>query len=140
VFGAGKKRQDQFKLAATLLPKDSPMNCLCPEKSLQTSCSRRSPGRSRVLQLAQTRLSDSISRSSRALPLGEFDQFQNILHLIERLFQRFDDLRHFAYRLLMAESSGLRRAAWEAVEIFASAARVVPEFKRADRWRNLRRQ
>ena len=30
------------------------------------------------------------------LPFGEFDQFQNILHLIERLLQRFDNLRHFA--------------------------------------------
>jgi len=29
------------------------------------------------------------------LAFGEFDQFQNFFHLLQRLFQRFDDLHHF---------------------------------------------
>ena len=53
-----------------------------------------------MLQLAQ-QLAEGINLAFVAefLPLGVFDQFQNILHLIERLFQRFDDLRHFGYRV-----------------------------------------
>lgn len=53
-----------------------------------------------MLQLAQ-QLAEGINLAfiGELLPLGVFDQFQNILHLIERLFQRFDDLRHFADRL-----------------------------------------
>ena len=33
------------------------------------------------------------------LALGVFDEFQNILHLIERLFQGFDNLHHFVHGL-----------------------------------------
>ncbi len=33
------------------------------------------------------------------LALGKLDQLQSFLHLIERLSQRFDNLRHFADRL-----------------------------------------
>ena len=53
-----------------------------------------------MLQLAQ-HLAEGINLAFVAefLPFGHFHQLQNILHLIERLFQRFDDLRHFAYRL-----------------------------------------
>jgi hypothetical protein len=58
------------------------------------------PAAPRMLQLAQ-QLAEGINLAfiGELLPLGVFDQFQNILHLIERLFQRFDDLRHFADRL-----------------------------------------
>jgi hypothetical protein len=53
-----------------------------------------------LLQLAQSAAQGfNLAFVGELLPLGEFDQFQNILHLIERLFQRFDDLRHFGYRL-----------------------------------------
>ena len=58
------------------------------------------PAASRVLQLAQQPAERiNLAFVGELLPLGVFDQFQNILHLIERLFQRFDDLRHFAYSL-----------------------------------------
>ena len=58
------------------------------------------PAASRVLQLAQQPAERiNLAFVGELLPLGVFDQFQNILHLIERLFQRFDDLRHFGYRL-----------------------------------------
>ena len=33
------------------------------------------------------------------LALGEFHQFQNVLHLIHRMFQRLDDCHHFVNRL-----------------------------------------
>lgn len=33
------------------------------------------------------------------LALGQFDKFEHFLHLIERLFERFDNLRHFFNRL-----------------------------------------
>jgi hypothetical protein len=53
-----------------------------------------------LLQLAQSAAQRiNLAFVGEFLPLGVFDQFQNILHLIERLFQRFDDLRHFAYSL-----------------------------------------
>jgi hypothetical protein len=58
------------------------------------------PATSRMLQLAQ-----SVTQGINLAFVGEFlafckfDQFQSILHLIERLSQRFDNLRHFAYRL-----------------------------------------
>ena len=55
---------------------------------------------SRLLQLTQQPAEGiNLAFVGEFLAFGEFDQFQNILHLIERLFQRFDDLRHFAYRL-----------------------------------------
>ena len=53
-----------------------------------------------LLQLAQQPAEGiNLAFVGEFLAFGEFDQFQNILHLIERLLQRFDDLRHFAYRL-----------------------------------------
>ena len=58
------------------------------------------PAAARLLQLAQQPAERiNLAFVAELLPLGVFDQFQNILHLIERLFQRFDDLRHFGYRL-----------------------------------------
>jgi hypothetical protein len=58
------------------------------------------PATSRVLQLAQQPAEGiNLAFVGEFLAFGEFDQFQNILHLIERLFQRFDDLCHFDYRL-----------------------------------------
>ncbi len=53
-----------------------------------------------MLQLAQ-QLAQGINLAfvAELLPLSMFDEFQNILHLIERLFQRFDDLCHFVYSL-----------------------------------------
>jgi len=52
------------------------------------------------LQLAQQPAEGiNLAFDGEFLAFGEFDQFQNILHLIEHLSQRFDDLRHFAYRL-----------------------------------------
>ena len=85
-------------LAAQSRPQRS---TFCTEESLQTSCSRRSP---RPLlgccNWRKARRSDSISRSSaELLPFGMFDQFQNILHLIERLAQGFDNLHHFVHGL-----------------------------------------
>jgi hypothetical protein len=58
------------------------------------------PAASRMLQLAQ-QLAQGINLAfvAELLPLSMFDEFQNILHLIERLFQRFDDLCHFVYSL-----------------------------------------
>ncbi len=32
------------------------------------------------------------------LALGQFDEFEHFLHLVERLFERFDNLRHFFNR------------------------------------------
>ena len=53
-----------------------------------------------LLQLAQQPAEGiNLAFVSEFLAFGEFDQFQSILHLIERLSQRFDDLRHFGYRL-----------------------------------------
>ena len=58
------------------------------------------PAASRMLQLAQHPAERiNLMFVGEFLALGVFDQFQNIFHLIERLFQRFDDLRHFAYSL-----------------------------------------
>ena len=58
------------------------------------------PAASWLLQLAQQPAEGiNLAFVGEFLAFGEFDQFQNILHLIERLSQRFDDLRHFAYRL-----------------------------------------
>jgi hypothetical protein len=53
-----------------------------------------------LLQLAQ-QLAEGINLAfvGEFLAFGEFDQLQNFLHLIERLSQRFDDLRYLAYRL-----------------------------------------
>ena len=36
---------------------------------------------------------------SEFLALGQFDEFEHFLHLVERLFERFDNLRHFFNRL-----------------------------------------
>lgn len=53
-----------------------------------------------MLQLAQGAAQRfNLAFVAELLPLGVFGEFQNILHLIEHLFQRFDDLRHFAYSL-----------------------------------------
>ena len=40
------------------------------------------------------------------LALGQFDEFEHFLHLVERLFERFDDLRHFFNRLTDGRSGG----------------------------------
>jgi hypothetical protein len=58
------------------------------------------PAASRMLQLAQ-QLAEGINLAfvTEFLPFSHLHQLQNILHLIEHLFQRFDDLRHFAYSL-----------------------------------------
>ncbi len=53
-----------------------------------------------LLQLAQQPAEGiNLAFVSKFLAFGKLDQFQNILHLIERLPQRFDDLRHLAHRL-----------------------------------------
>ena len=53
-----------------------------------------------LLQLAQQPAEGiNLAFVGEFLAFGKFDQFQNLFHLIERLSQRFDDLRHFAYRL-----------------------------------------
>ncbi len=36
---------------------------------------------------------------SEFLALGQFDEFEHFLHLVERLFERFDNLRHLFNRL-----------------------------------------
>lgn len=40
------------------------------------------------------------------LALGQFDEFEHFLHLVQRLFERFDNLRHFFNRLADGGSSG----------------------------------
>jgi hypothetical protein len=58
------------------------------------------PAASWLLQLAQQPAEGiNLAFVGEFLAFGKFDQFQNLFHLIERLSQRFDDLRHFAYRL-----------------------------------------
>jgi hypothetical protein len=58
------------------------------------------PAASWLLQLAQQPAEGiNLAFVAEFLAFGEFDQFQNILHLIERFSQRFDNLRHFAYCL-----------------------------------------
>jgi hypothetical protein len=53
-----------------------------------------------LLQLAQQPTEGiNLAFVSKFLAFGEFDQLQNFLHLIERLSQRFNDLRHLANRL-----------------------------------------
>jgi hypothetical protein len=53
-----------------------------------------------LLQLAQqTAQGINLAFIGEFLAFGKFDQLQNILHLIERFSQRFDNLRHFAYCL-----------------------------------------
>jgi hypothetical protein len=58
------------------------------------------PDASWLLQLAEQPAEGvNLAFVGEFLAFGKFDQFQNILHLIDRLSQRFDDLRHFAYSL-----------------------------------------
>jgi len=53
-----------------------------------------------LLQLAQQPAEGiNLAFVSEFLAFGKLDQFQNLLHLIERLPQRFNNLRHFAHRL-----------------------------------------
>jgi hypothetical protein len=53
-----------------------------------------------MLQLAQQPAERiNLAFVAELLPLGVFDQFQNILHLIERLSQGFDNLHHFVHGL-----------------------------------------
>jgi len=40
------------------------------------------------------------------LALSQFDKFEHFLHLVERLFERFDNLRHFFNRLTDGGSRG----------------------------------
>jgi hypothetical protein len=58
------------------------------------------PAASRMLQLAQQPAERiNLMFVGEFLALGVFDEFQNILHLIERLFQGFDNLHHFVHGL-----------------------------------------
>jgi hypothetical protein len=58
------------------------------------------PAASRMLQLAQHPVERiNLMFVGEFLALGVFDEFQNILHLIERLFQGFDNLHHFVHGL-----------------------------------------
>jgi hypothetical protein len=58
------------------------------------------PAAPRLLQLAQQPAEGiNLAFVGEFLAFGEFNQFQSILHLIERLSQRFDNLRHFAHGL-----------------------------------------
>jgi len=40
------------------------------------------------------------------LAFGNFDEFEHLLHLIERLFEQFDNLRHFINRPVDGGGSG----------------------------------
>ena len=54
------------------------------------------PAASRVLQLAQQPAERiNLMFIGELLPLGVFGEFQNILHLLQRLLQGFDDFHHF---------------------------------------------
>jgi hypothetical protein len=58
------------------------------------------PAAPRLLQLAQQPAEGvNLAFIGDFLAFGKLDQFQSFLHLIERLSQRFDNLRHFADRL-----------------------------------------
>ncbi len=84
----------------TLLPNNGLMDCLRAERSSDVVFAPFTPAAPRLLQLAQQAAEGiNLAFVGEFLAFGKFDQFQNILHLTERLAQRFDDLRHFAHRL-----------------------------------------
>jgi hypothetical protein len=71
------------------------------------------PAAARVLQLAQQPAEGiNLMFVGKFLPFGVFDQFQNLLHLFQRLLQGLNNLGHFADRLADGGSrrSGLGRA------------------------------
>jgi len=96
-----------------------------------------------LLQLAQQPAEGiNLAFVAEFLAFGEFDEFQSILHLIERFSQRFDDLRHFAYRLAdggIVRLGGARRGD-SGLKFLPRRCGSFREFGRTDGWRALRRQ
>jgi|GEM_PF-1143332 len=68
---------------------------------------------------------------SELLAFGQFDKFEHFLHLIERLFERFDNLRHFFNRLADGGSGSFTLA-------FAQSGRVDRRTDRGNRLRSSR--
>jgi hypothetical protein len=95
------------------------------------------PAAPRLLQLAQQPAEGiNLAFVGEFLAFGEFDQLQSILHLIKRLFQRFDDLRHFADRLAdgcIVRPGGARRGN-NGLKFLPRRCESCREFGRADRW------